>query len=82
MARIARAALHKLPGKSSLNISFSFPDCPVCPVHDHYYHNDHHNQYDHVDHEDHGDHEEFGGRTYAIRRLYEEVGGCTHTQAS
>ena len=29
--RMAKAALHKLPGKSSLNVSFVFP---VCPVHD------------------------------------------------
>ena len=71
MARIARAALHKLPGKSSLNMIFFYH----YDHNDHHNHHDHHNQYDHVDHEDHGDHEEFGGRTYAIRRLYEEVRG-------
>ena len=31
IARIAKAASHKLPGKSSLNVSFAFPvlSCPV-----------------------------------------------------
>ena len=32
IARIAKAAQHKLPGKSSLNVSFV---CPVCPVMNH-----------------------------------------------
>ena len=32
IARIAKAALHKLPGKSSLNVNFVYPVCPVCPV--------------------------------------------------
>ena len=32
IARIAKAALHKLPWKSSLNVSFVFLSCPVCPV--------------------------------------------------
>ena len=43
MARIAKAALHKLPGKSSLNVRSVRPVCPVYPdVHDgHYDHNDH-----------------------------------------
>ena len=31
LARIAKATLHNLPGKSNLNVSFVFP---VCPVHD------------------------------------------------
>ena len=35
IARIARAALHKLPRKSSLYVSFVFP---VCPAHDHPHH--------------------------------------------
>ena len=43
IARIAKAALHKLPGKSSLNVRSVRPVCPVYPdVHDgHYDHNDH-----------------------------------------
>ena len=32
IARIAKAASHKLPGKSSLNVSFVCHVCPVCPV--------------------------------------------------
>ena len=32
IARIVKAALHKLPGKSSFNVSFVSPVCPVCPV--------------------------------------------------
>ena len=32
IARIAKAASHKLPGKSSLNVSFVCPVCPACPV--------------------------------------------------
>ena len=31
IARIAKAALHKLPGKSSLNVRSVCPVCPVCP---------------------------------------------------
>ena len=30
IARIVKATLHKLPGKSSLNVSFVCPVCPVC----------------------------------------------------
>ena len=30
IARIAKAALHKLPGKSSLNVNFVCLVCPVC----------------------------------------------------
>ena len=33
IAKIANAALHKLPGKSSLNVSFVCPVRPVCPFH-------------------------------------------------
>ena len=43
IARIAKAALHKLPGESSLNVNFVcpvFPLFPVCPVHDHHDHGD------------------------------------------
>ena len=32
IARIAKAALHKLPGKSSLNVDFVYLDCPICPA--------------------------------------------------
>ena len=32
IARIAKAALHKLPGKSSLTVSSVRPVCPVCPI--------------------------------------------------
>ena len=32
IARIALASLHKLPGKSTLNVSFVCPVCPVYPV--------------------------------------------------
>ena len=62
IARIAKVALHKLPGKSSFNVSFICPVCPVCPVYlvctvclvcpD-----DHDN---HDDHDDHPDHDDFG----------------------
>ena len=42
IARIA--ALHKLPGKSSFNASFSRPVCPVRPVRDvHLVPDDYHN---------------------------------------
>ena len=58
IARIAKAALHKLPGNSSLNVRSVFPVCPVrpgcpgfpvCPD-------------DHDDHEDHDDHDEHDGK--------------------
>ena len=43
IARIAKAASHKLPGKSSLNVSFVLS----CPVHqDHPVHHDHHDRHD------------------------------------
>ena len=43
IARSAKVVLHKLPGKSSLNVSFVFP---VCPAHGHHVHHDHHNHHD------------------------------------
>ena len=39
IARVAKAAIHKLPGKLSLNVSFVVP---VCPAHDHQDHHDSH----------------------------------------
>ena len=45
-----KAALHKLPGKSSLNFSFVFPVCPVCPAHDHHGRHDRHNHHDIINH--------------------------------
>ena len=45
IARSAKVVLHKLPRKSSLNVSFVFP---VCPAHGHHLHHDHHNQHDRV----------------------------------
>ena len=42
IARIAKAALQKLPGKSSLNVRSVRPVCPVLSVHeDHHYNDDH-----------------------------------------
>ena len=56
IARIAKAALHKLPGKLSLNVRSVCPVCPVCPgcpgfpvcpddhdAHDEHDYNDNHN---------------------------------------
>ena len=43
IARSAKVVLHKLPGESSLNVSFVFP---VCPAHGHHVHHDHHNHHD------------------------------------
>ena len=70
-ARIAKAALHKLPEKLSLNVRSActvFPVCPGCPVcpdpHDD--HEDNHDLLDHDDHLNHDDH-----------RIWKEVGGCT-----
>ena len=51
MARTGIAALHKLPGKSSLNINFVCPICSVCPD-DH----DDHGNYD--EHDDHGNNDD------------------------
>ena len=89
IARIAKAALHKFPGKSSLNVNFVYIDCPVSPVclvclvypvspdddHvDHVYH------VDHVDHVNHDDHVEITCRTQnsltaklSIRRLSDQM---------
>ena len=49
IARIAKAARHKLPGKSSLNVSSVLS----CPLH-HVYHHD--QVIDHSDHDDHYHH--------------------------
>ena len=74
IARTAKAALHNLPGKSSLNVSFVFPVFLVFPVssahvhHDQYL-NDQHNYHDHGDRDDHGDHDNHGD--------HEKVEGCT-----
>ena len=47
IARIAKVALHKLPGKSSLNVRSV---CPVCPDdHDEHDYNDNHNHDNHDD---------------------------------
>ena len=55
-ARIAKAALHKLPGKSSLNVRSVCPICtgfPACPDdhddHDEHDYNDNHNHDNHDD---------------------------------
>ena len=70
-ARIAKAALHKLPEKSSLNVRSActvFPVCPGCPVcPDH--HDDHEDDDDLLDHDDHLNHDDY--------RIWKEVGGCT-----
>ena len=66
IARIAKAASHKLPGKS-------------CPDHDDHHdhhdkgdHYDHHYHHDHGDHDDHGDHEEVGSymRTRKLKVIW------------
>ena len=56
IARIAKAASHKLPGKSSLNVRAvcpGFPGFPVCPDdhddHDEHDYNDNHNHDNHDD---------------------------------
>ena len=70
IARIAKAASPKLPGKSSLNGSFA------CPVHhDHHVYHDFHNQHDHHDHNHHGDHEEVGSYMRKLEVIHKEVGG-------
>ena len=61
IASIAKAGLHKLPGKSILNVSFVFPVDPVRPIRPVHDNHDYHN------HHDHGDQD--GNR--------EEVGSCT-----
>ena len=53
IARIAKGALHKLPGKSSFNVRSvcpMFSECPVCP-------NDHDDHDDHDDNENHDGHD-------------------------
>ena len=54
--RIAKAALHKLPGKSSLNVRSVCPGFTVCPDdhddHDEHDYNDYHNQNNHDNHDD------------------------------
>ena len=62
IARIAKAALHKLPIESSLNVNFV---CPVCPFHDHHEHHDHHDHHDHGDYE--GDLEGFQTNSNELR---------------
>ena len=49
IARIAKAALHKLPGKSSLNVWSVFPGCPGFPVYT--------DDYDDEDPDDHDGHD-------------------------
>ena len=51
IARIAEAAQHMLPGKSSLNVSYVSPVCPY----DHKNQDDHGDQDDHNDQDDHDD---------------------------
>ena len=60
IARIAKAASHNLPRKSSLNVSFVLY-CTVlsCP--------------DHGDYDDHGDQEEVGGCTQGSWRLSDQM---------
>ena len=76
IARIVKAALHKLTGKSSLNVRFSehgFKDFafPVCPGHDPQGHHDHHDHDDGLPAYSHHDRfppifslAEWGGKTF------------------
>ena len=57
IVRIAKAALHKLPGKSSLTVSSVRPVCPICPF-CHVYPDDHDDHYDHIDHDGNDDHDD------------------------
>ena len=68
IAKIAKAASQKLPGKSSLNFSF-VRSCP--DHHDHHVHHDHH---DHSDNDDHGVHEDVGGYVRKLKVVYKEIG--------
>ena len=61
IARIAKAALHNLPGKSILNVSFVFPVDPVRPIRPVHDNHDYHNHHDHGDQD--GDREEVGSCT-------------------
>ena len=82
IARIAKAALHKLPGKSSLNVRsvcllwLVCPVCPVCPgcpvcFDDHNNHDDsddhvYHNDRDHDDRDIHDDHLNYDDHDYHL----------------
>ena len=61
IAGIAKAALHMLPGKSSLNVRSvcPVPVCPVCPgfpiCHDDH---DNHNEHDYNDNHNHDNHDD------------------------
>ena len=65
IARIAKAASHKLPVPSR-----PVPSCPVLFCHDHCNHDDQ------GDHDVHGDHEEVGGWKRKLEVVHKEVGGC------
>ena len=62
IARIAKAASPKLPGKSSLNVSFARPRP-----------HDQHDHHDRGDHDDHGDHEEVGSYMRKLDVVHKEV---------
>ena len=75
LEKIAKAANHKLPGKSSLNVSFvpsrPVPSRPVlsctvlsCPV-----------QRDRGDHDEHGNNEEVGSYMRKLEVAHKEVEG-------
>ena len=56
IARIAKAALHKLPGELSLNVRSvcpGFPGFPVCPDH-----HDDHDEHDYNDNRNHDNHDD------------------------
>ena len=68
IARIAKAASHKLPGKSCPD-HHDHHDHPVHhDHHDKHDHYDHHHHHDRGDHDDQGDHEEVG-RYMRTRKL-------------
>ena len=72
IARIAKAALHKLPGKSSSIVRFACPfssGCPVCPACP----DDHDDHDDHLDLDDHHVCKEVGGCTQASWRLSDHM---------
>ena len=71
IARIAKAARHKLPGKSSLNVSSVLS----CPLHHVYHHDqviDHGNHDDHGHHDGHGDDEEGVGYIRKLEVVHKE----------
>ena len=86
-ARIAKEpawhVLYKLPGMSSLKVSFVFPVCPAHNHHGHFDHHDHHDRHDHGDNDDHGDcddhgdHKQFGGYNMKLEVVHKEIGDCT-----